>query len=332
VGSGKLGDWTSTVDASTNARNARVWVADEYIRTDNGQRAREFAVTAWANLNGANVGASNANSRMGAGVIEQYIINGNSVSTNPFVATGLSSALIVGTGANTGNATLAGGTVMLPFINVNAGSTATNLGLMTGVVTHNGNIANLWCVSWQSSGSGNVTTNLATFYHPPGPGGTTITTANIANTARAATNYYAFRNDDNLAKSKLGMLDSFHELNANSATTTGNVTVSKANGQVQTIYPTGDITIASFTNFVTGVVAPNNSIVNTADTVTLIIQQGATPYTVTMPVGNANIRYAGSVSTVVATANTTSMISITGVYNYAVGANQYLVTISPGFS
>jgi hypothetical protein len=50
-----------------------------------------------------------------------------------------------------------------------------------------------------------------------------------------------------------------------------------------------------------------------------------------MPTGTA-YRYAGGVDTVGATANTTTMISITGTYNYNTAADQYLITISPEFS
>ena len=138
----------------------------------------------------------------------------------------------------------------------------------------------------------------------------------MGNNVRGASNYYFLRNDDNLAKSKIGMLDSFHELNANTATTTGTVNIDKTSGQVQTIYPTGNVTIGTFSNFVTRVQTPSGTQVNTADTVTLIIQQGATPYTVTV----AN------------TANATTTIRVTGVYDYNAAANEYLVTISPEFS
>jgi hypothetical protein len=66
------------------------------------------------------------------------------------------------------------------------------------------------------------------------------------------------------------------------------------------------------------------------DTVTLIIEQGATPYTVTVPTGNAAIKYAGNVTTVSSVANTTTMIAITA-YRTAANTTGYLTTISPGF-
>jgi hypothetical protein len=51
-----------------------------------------------------------------------------------------------------------------------------------------------------------------------------------------------------------------------------------------------------------------------------------------MPTGNTQIRYAGGINVVNNTANTTTMISVTGVYDYGAGANEYLITISPEFS
>ena len=333
VGSGKLGDWSgSGADASTNARNARVWVADEYIRTDNGQRVREFATTAWANLNGGNIGGANTNSRTGAGVFEQYIYNGNSVSTNPFYATGLGSALIVGTGANTGNATLAAGSSLQPFLSVNAGSSATNLGLLTGPVTHNGNIANLWCVSWQSSGSGNVTTNLATFYHPPAASANSITAVNLANSARSATNYHAFRNDDNLAKVRLGSIETGHYFTSNTAATSGTVTVDKTLGQYQFLYPSANVTGMTFTNFVTRVAKPDGTFLNQTDQVTLVIQQSDPVYDIALPSGNVNIKYAYGTNSLSMAANTTSTVVITAVFNNTTGNTQYLVDQSVNYA
>jgi hypothetical protein len=203
-----------------------------------------------------------------------------------------------------------------------------------------GNITSAACFYGQfTSGLSNTSTapteKFASYYYPGANtsvnifGGVGATTGSMVRNANV---YHAFRNDDDLAKSKLGMLDSFHELNANTSTTTGTVNIDKTAGQVQTIYPTGNVTIGTFSNFVTRVQRPDSVYVNAADTVTLIIQQGATPYSITMPTGNTQIRYAGGTALVGATANTTTMISVTGVYDYGAGANEYLVTISPEFS
>jgi hypothetical protein len=146
-----------------------------------------------------------------------------------------------------------------------------------------------------------------------------------------ATNYYAFYNEDTLAKTALGSLSSFNEYTGNITSSSGSLAVNKNNGQVQQVYLTENITTISFSNFVTRVQKPNASYANQSDTVTLIIQQGATPYTVTMPTGTG-YKYAGGVTIVGATANATTMISITGTYNYNISATEYLITISPEFS
>jgi hypothetical protein len=49
MGSGKSGDWSTTADINSNARNARMVVMDEYIKTDNGIRSAEFSALSYAN-------------------------------------------------------------------------------------------------------------------------------------------------------------------------------------------------------------------------------------------------------------------------------------------
>jgi hypothetical protein len=112
--------------------------------------------------------------------------------------------------------------------------------------------------------------------------------------------------------------------------TSGTWNIDKDNGQVQAISTTGNVTIGTYTDFIT---TANDGVNNDSqtDTVTLIIEQGATPYTVTMPTGNAAIRYANGVSTVTATANSTTMIAITA-FRTAANTTSYLTTISPAFT
>jgi len=263
------------------------------------------------------------------------------LGTNPFNFVGVGSAWTVGNV----NANLSAGNTTVNYLSaftatttMGAGSTVANaFGVVNNYtyVAGTGNITNMvgfTSYSQSSSANANIiqSNNVSSFYHA----GSTATIPSISNgnIPRMATNYHAFRNDDDLARSRLGLLERFHELNANTSTTTGTVNISKNDGQVQTIYPTGNVTIGTFSNFVTRVTKPDATFVNTADTVTLIIQQGATPYTITMPTGNTAIRYASGISTVGATANTTTMISITGVYDYSAAGNEYLITISPEFA
>jgi hypothetical protein len=64
------------------------------------------------------------------------------------------------------------------------------------------------------------------------------------------------------------------------------------------------------------------------DTLTIIVEQGATPYTITLPTGAA-FKYAGNVRTVGTTANSVTMISVTAA-NVG-GTTTYLTTVSPEF-
>jgi hypothetical protein len=64
------------------------------------------------------------------------------------------------------------------------------------------------------------------------------------------------------------------------------------------------------------------------DTLTIIVEQGSTPYTVTLPTGST-YKYAGNVSTVGATANAVTMISVTAAN--VRGTVTYLTTVSPEF-
>ena len=133
-------------------------------------------------------------------------------------------------------------------------------------------------------------------------------------------------NEDNVASVQLGSLRRYHEFEYDTATL-GSITIYKNNGQVQDISPTGNVTISGYSNMV---VSANDGTNNDAqvDTLTLIVKQGATPYTITMPTG-AGYKYAGNVSTVSATANAVTMISVTAA-NIS-GTTTYLTTVSPEF-
>jgi hypothetical protein len=152
---------------------------------------------------------------------------------------------------------------------------------------------------------------------------------------RGAANYYSFRSDDTLARAQLGSLSSFNEYSYNNNSTSGSVTIDKNNGQVQQIALSGNLTIAGFNNFVTNVASPNTTIGNVyqTDTVTVILNQGQTGgYSVTLPATGGIYKYAGGSNTVsTTTANTVTMVSVTGYYNTADSQTEYLITVSPGF-
>ena len=216
-------------------------------------------------------------------------------------------------------------------ITLNGGSSIGNAYGYVPAVTSGGsgasNITNYIGIASSFTGA-NVTGNLFCFYN----GNATSLGAyaiQTGNTARAAANYYFLRNDDDVAQVKLGSLRSYNEFQYATATS-GTVNIDKTNAQVQFIAPTANVTIGDFQNFVTTANDGTNNDTQ-SDTVTLIIQQGATPYTVTMPTGNASIKYAGGVSTIGATANAVTMVSISAIRS-AANATMYLASVSSEFS
>ena len=362
VGNGYVDGTVNSAYATFNAgqigttlNSSRLLSADFVSIPNNGSRYIQNSNFTWAALT---ANASNTNTRVNSTRSELTVGGGaNNFAYTATVMNGLvaqSAQITLGRGTNAnlsavGNIAVTGAVAGFSGVQVQPGSSATiavgHQALVTpstdftgSTPSNYGNITNMvgfYAVSSQGIGNTQLTptTSYTSYYHPGTSNSLGLSyTNNMGNTARNAPNYFAFRCDDDLAQSRLGMLSRFHELNANTANTSGTVDISKNSGQVQTIYPTGNVTIGSFTNFVTRVQAPSGTQVNAADTVTLIIQQGATPYTVTMPTGNTQIRYAAGVSTVPATANTTVMISITGVYDYSAAGNEYLITISPEFS
>ena len=189
-----------------------------------------------------------------------------------------------------------------------------------------------WNVN-SGTGTANITpTNLFVSYYHANANGLTgggAATVSTLDQYRAAPNYYAFYNADNVAQMQLGSIRACHEFQF-TGNTSGTADVNKNNGQVQYIAPTANVTIGDFQNFVT---TASNSVSNLSqtDTVTLIIQQGATPYTVTMPTGNASIKYLGGTTTVGSTANAVSIVTIKAVRS-AANAALYLASISSEYT
>ena len=139
--------------------------------------------------------------------------------------------------------------------------------------------------------------------------------------------YWFLRGDDTLAQSSLASISLYHEYRAALTSSAGAITVNKNNGQVQYLETTEAVTSVTFSNFVT--VATSTSYTKQqTDTVTLIINQGATPYAVTLPTGST-YRYAGGNDIVGTTANSTTIVVITA--TDIGGVVTYLITVSPEF-
>ena len=345
--------------ASGTGPGARVLISDTYNYSSSTDATRITPITSQnyvvltANVTGSNVVCQ--------GALFSTMIGGGASANTAYVNSstafqGLGVTPIVGYTQNAnlsavGNTSISFMTGIRTAPTINYGS---NVDVVIGVYsaptyTNNGttafaNIGNVAAYTTNlngNSGNANVIQTVAAvgYYHPGVTTATTIlqspnvgTTVVTGNIARMATSYYAFRNDDDLAMSKLGSLSQFHEYSYGNNSTTGSITINKTNGQVQYIPLTGSLTISGFSNFVTSVTKPNNSINYQTDTVTLILNQGATGgYSVTLPTG-ATYKYAGGVTTVGATANAVTMISVTGFYNTATSATNYLLTVSPEFA
>jgi hypothetical protein len=231
--------------------------------------------------------------------------------------------------AAVGNANVQVSTGIVSGHNISAGTYAGNIiGIQLNGATNQAvtaNVGTMVAVGVTNAWTGVIPTNNFVLYNP----GSSATVAGLSQSAnsRAATNYYFLRNDDAAAQNKLGSLREYHEFKYEPATS-GTVDINKANGQIQSITPTGNITIGSYTNFVASASDGTNTD-QQIDTVTLIIAQGATPYAVTMPTGNAQIKYASNVTTVGSTANAVTMISITA--TTISGNTVYLTAITPEF-
>jgi len=338
VGSGFSGDYGINADPLLINRGSQMAVigTQNLSNADAIATARLFSSTQFINLQGgANVTATTKRWSALGGYTQ--LGNGNITTTvtsgfNPgSILNGGASALVVGNqgNVNLGNAYVshaaATNTSLLAGGGGNIGNAAGYAGtLQTQIANSVFSTSMIGFVPQFQGTSGTTAGNVIGFYMPSN----VVTYGwNSTNLHRAATNYYAFKNDDAVAQVQLGSLRAFHQYQYPTATT-GTVNINKTNGQVQYIAPTGNITIGSLTNFVTNANDGTNNDAQT-DTVTLIITQGATPYTVTMPTGNAAIKYAGNLTTVGSTANSVTMISITAA-NVS-GAAMYMTTISPEF-
>jgi len=346
IGTGFNGNTSLTNISLNGARGGKVLIYDTYAVADSGgPRIAGLAVASILSLTG---NISNTNSFL-RGVVGAAIIGGGSSNYQvqyPSLNSvqGGSMSLTVGqpnTVVAYGNTNVYSGVGLVASTTLNNGSTAGNLVTLfssTSVTGVANNVAGLVLqLQGNPGGSSNpIPTNVYGIYMnsatSQGIFGQTAGTGTNTEQMRSATNYYFLRNDDDLAQVKLGSLRLFNEFQYDGANTSGTLAVDKNNGQVQTIYLSGAITSVTFSNFVTSASQTYTPATKyQTDTVTLILRQGSTPYAVTMPTGSA-YKYAAGSTTVGATANAVTMISITATYDTVSAANQYLITISPEFT
>jgi len=319
IGPGIAGNIGAGVDSYNTTRNARVSIWGTHNKGNTSTRSSGLTVNEGVILT-ENV--TNSSSRAYASVNLINLGGGaNSHSWNNTSSSGLVATRNImqlgGTAVGNTSASVAVGTSSSVF--VSTGSTLT-----TGIgysAQAEGNVANF--TAFSSSGfdlaGSNTLTSYSVLGHSSGGQSTLF---------RSAADYYFLKNDDNAAQVRLGSLRRYHEFNYTSNSTSGNITINKNNSQVQTIVPTGEITVDGFSNFVTSASDGVNTDQQT-DTVTLIIAQGATGYAVNLPAASSTVKYAGGVSTVGTGANTVTMISVTAV-NIS-STTYYLLTVSPEF-
>jgi len=169
------------------------------------------------------------------------------------------------------------------------------------------------------------------FYNTGNPAGGSYYSATV-NPWDNTSGYWSLKVDSAIAQADFGQVRRMEETNTKLTGLTGTVTINKFVSQTQEWYIENDITIA---DSITGVVTNpstnyGSSSGNVFDTITLLLRQDAVGHTITLPTA-ANWKYAGGVNTVLATANATQFVTITAFYNSTTAANEYLVSISPGF-
>ena len=336
IGNGWNGNTNLNNQFAASARGGKFQVWDTLAISDSGgPRYAGISSAPVLSLTG-NISNTNTNLR---GLVGALAVGGSSSNyqiQTTAMGTVAAATLFLSVGQpNTavayGNTTVLSGSGIAAQITTQAGSIMGNAALVTQTYTGGGNITNVagTLISFNAFPF-NTPTNVYGVYMNSSTTNGIFGNAVNQDPMRNATNYYFLRNDDNVAQTKLGSLRLFNEFQYDGANTSGTLAVDKNNGQVQTVYITGDITSVTFSNFVTS--ASNGFTTKyQTDTVTLILRQGSTPYAVTMPTGTA-YKYAAGASTVGTTANAVTMISITGTYDSVSAANQYLITISPEFT
>ena len=303
-----------------------VEAAGNSIRYQAGSLATQISIS--------NIASTSSIVRGGSGIMAI----GGGPSANSWTATGQGMSAVLGfnqflavgqpnTVAALGNVTLTGGAATFGQHFIYAGSNVGNAGGVLAQISAAGNVTSGVGFQINYSGTPSTTPTNTIGYYMPGIFNRFGSTN--SNGFRQATNYYFLQNDDDVAQNQLGSLRAYHTFQYTGGNTSGTWNISKTNGQVQAVSATGNINIGNYSEFVTTANDGTNNDSQT-DTVTLIIEQGATPYTVTVPTGNAAIKYAGNVTTVSSVANTTTMIAITA-YRTAANTTGYLTTISPGF-
>lgn len=336
MGTGFDGNFGSNIDPVATNRGAQLAVINKQTigNADTNQSVRSIVGSFYADLGGGTL--TNSNRRLQALQGQLHLGNGTiGFTTGPVYA----AAAATGGTLNTGNVTIGAATLDMGAVTISHGTASLNsilaggnstIGNAVGTVNQlqflqtSANITSaIGSLNYFTGTGSTVPTNVYGYYMP----GTTATHGvTNSNSWRAATNYYFLRNDDPVAQVQLGSLRSYHEFETATATS-GSFAIDKATAQVHNIVPTGNCTITGYNNMVVSASDGTNTDAQ-IDTLTIIVEQGATPYTVTLPTGAA-FKYANNVSTVGTTANAVTIISV--VAANVRGTTTYLTTVSSEF-
>ena len=332
-GNGYNGDYGANSDPLGAIRNSLLTIQTKQTSTtsDSNHGVRGYSGITYNDLNGQ-THTNNARRAAGSGSV-LWLGNGSVAMTGTqyLGASGAGGTVLVGNvgTVSMGNATIGHATGALNLVISGGGA---NIGNAVGTIgqiqiqSANANVTTAIAVGTQFAAPVGATvppTTVIGYYMP----NTTATYGlSSSNAFRGATNYYFLLNDDNAAQVQLGSLRRYHEFEAQTATS-GSFAIDKNTAQVHNIAPTGNCTITGYSNMVTSASDGTNTD-SQVDTLTIIVEQGSTPYTVTLPTGST-YKYAGNVSTVGATANAVTMISVTAAN--VRGTITYLTTVSPEF-
>jgi hypothetical protein len=336
MGNGYNGDYSAAYDPLVITRGGILQIINRVAvtNTQTNLGVRQFTSTQYADLSGQTY--TSAGYRISGGGTFNFIGNGTYTATGQQWASLTGGSMLIAVG-NVGNVTLGNATVShavgaAQAVFAGAGGNIGNavaVAASINIFSATGNVTSGIAYATQLINTANIVTTPTTaigFLHP---GNTNVYGQSTGNGWRAATNYYAFKNDDDVAQVQLGSMRSYTEFNAVSATTTGALTISKTAGQVQQVNLTGNISGITYSNFVSSASDGTNTD-EQSDTVTIIFNQGATGnFGVTFPTG-ATYKYSGNVTTLnTVAANSVTLVSVSAIR--IGGTTTYLTTISPGF-
>jgi hypothetical protein len=336
IGSGFDGDFGNTGDYLNTTRNSAVTTMNRWNQssTANSTPMVGQSVATWYNNTAGNTITSAGNAR---GVVIDTFYTGSrwgNVGTTTLPYRGVNINTVAGNGVTGGSVGVLVGAAINAGTASNNASVGDNIGIMSNQLASvsGGNNGNVYGLTFNMSGTNPTVGNVYLLHNQVSGTGTHNTNWGLGGNFRSATRYFMLRNDDDVAQVKLGSLRNYHEFLGNATQSTSSITIGPRQGpgsQVVRTTPTEAITSVTFSGFITSASDGVNTDFQT-DTMTWIIQQGATPYAVTLPTGNAAVKYAGGASTVGTTANSVTMCSITAYDNG--GTTNYLVTVSPEFS